>query len=208
MGSRHRLRDHHHGPGQYVSVAIACKLGGAPLDTHGLVWDLLAHRKFATGVHRLATGGPKAQRVRPIRQAAAAAALLTLLATSCSGNPAQESQRPATATPVRHLVVIFQENVSFDHYFGTYPHAANTDGQPFTACPDTPAVDGLTPQLLAHNPNRAQPMRLGERASKSPAIRITTIELNSWPSTAGPWTSSSSTPKWQRARRRSSRRRA
>jgi len=30
-------------------------------------------------------------------------------------------------------VVIFQENVSFDHYFGTYPKAANTDGQTFTA---------------------------------------------------------------------------
>ncbi|HYU74337.1 MAG TPA: hypothetical protein VEL31_16835, partial [Ktedonobacteraceae bacterium] len=28
---------------------------------------------------------------------------------------------PKTATPVKHLVVIFQENVSFDHYFATYP---------------------------------------------------------------------------------------
>ena len=28
---------------------------------------------------------------------------------------------PHTATPIKHLVVIFQENVSFDHYFGTYP---------------------------------------------------------------------------------------
>ena len=28
---------------------------------------------------------------------------------------------PATSTPIKHLVVIFQENVSFDHYFGTYP---------------------------------------------------------------------------------------
>src|SRR5580658_9126172 len=27
-----------------------------------------------------------------------------------------------TATPIRHLVVIFNENVSFDHYFGTYPY--------------------------------------------------------------------------------------
>ena len=30
--------------------------------------------------------------------------------------------------PIKHLVVIFDENVSFDHYFGTYPKAANTDG--------------------------------------------------------------------------------
>ncbi len=66
-----------------------------------------------------------------------------------------------TATPVKHLVVIFQENVSFDHYFGTYPHAANTDGQPFHASPDTPSVNGLTGALLTNNPNGANPSRLG-----------------------------------------------
>jgi phospholipase C len=38
--------------------------------------------------------------------------------------------------------VIFQENVSFDHYFGTYPDAANTDGTPFHAKPGTPHVNG------------------------------------------------------------------
>ena len=59
-----------------------------------------------------------------------------------------------TATPIRHLVVIFQENVSFDHYFGTYPTAANPKGEPaFHARPDTPSVNGLTPELLNHNPN-------------------------------------------------------
>ena len=42
------------------------------------------------------------------------------------------------ATPIKHVVVIFQENVSFDHYFGTYPNAANTDGQTFHAAPGTP----------------------------------------------------------------------
>jgi phospholipase C len=30
-----------------------------------------------------------------------------------------------TATPIKHLVIIFQENISFDHYFGTYPNALN-----------------------------------------------------------------------------------
>jgi len=30
---------------------------------------------------------------------------------------------------MKHVVVIFQENVSFDHYFGIYPHAkVNNDG--------------------------------------------------------------------------------
>jgi len=48
-------------------------------------------------------------------------------------------------TPIRHVVVIFGENVSFDHCFGTYPKAANTDGPHFTAAPGTPAVNGLAP---------------------------------------------------------------
>src|ERR1700749_3549473 len=54
-----------------------------------------------------------------------------------------------TATPIRHLVVIFQENVSFDHYFGTYPFAENPHGEPvFYALPFTPAVNGLSHRLL------------------------------------------------------------
>jgi phospholipase C len=67
----------------------------------------------------------------------------------------------ATTTPIKHLVVLFQENVAFDHYFGTYPNAANSDGTPFQPAPGTPAVDGFTPELLTHNPNSAQPFRLG-----------------------------------------------
>jgi phospholipase C len=70
-------------------------------------------------------------------------------------------QTPATTTPIKHLVVIFQENVSFDHYFGTYPHAANTDGQPFHAARHTPRVNGLSGTLLTNNPNGANPSRLG-----------------------------------------------
>jgi phospholipase C len=68
--------------------------------------------------------------------------------------------RPHTATPIKHLVVIFDENVSFDHYFGTYPNAANTDGNPFHAKPGTPSVNGLTPALLTANPNLGNPQRL------------------------------------------------
>ncbi|CPR11770.1 membrane-associated phospholipase C2 PlcB [Mycobacterium bohemicum DSM 44277] len=88
------------------------------------------------------------------------------LVAACGHRPATPGAQRATATPIHHLVVVFQENVSFDHYFGTYPHAANTDGQPFTAKPDTPAVDGLTPELLAHNPNAAAPIRLGGPAQQ------------------------------------------
>jgi phospholipase C len=60
----------------------------------------------------------------------------------------------STATPIKHVVVIFQENVSFDHYFGTYPNALNPAGEPaFYARPSTPAVNGLSPALLNNNPN-------------------------------------------------------
>jgi phospholipase C len=59
-----------------------------------------------------------------------------------------------TATPIKHVVVIFGENISFDHYFGVYPNALNSPGEPaFHALPNTPTVNGLTSTLLHHNPN-------------------------------------------------------
>src|SRR5215831_10457673 len=79
-----------------------------------------------------------------------AAAGMTLLPAS----PAIAQGSSSTATPIKHLVVIFQENVSFDHYFGTYPNAANPAGEPaFHARPNTPVVNGLGPALLNNNPN-------------------------------------------------------
>jgi len=64
------------------------------------------------------------------------------------------ARESATATPIKHLVVIFQENVSFDHYFGTYPVATNPKGEPkFVAAPNTPTVNGLSNALLNANPN-------------------------------------------------------
>jgi phospholipase C len=60
----------------------------------------------------------------------------------------------ATATPIQHLVIIFNENVSFDHYFGTYPVAANPKGEPqFHAARETPTVNRLSNALLNLNPN-------------------------------------------------------
>jgi phospholipase C len=66
-----------------------------------------------------------------------------------------------TATPIKHLVVIFDENISFDHYFGTYPNALNPPGEPaFHAAPGTPSVNGLGGALLTRNPNLSNPQRL------------------------------------------------
>lgn len=88
---------------------------------------------------------------------------ITGVATGTLFVAAQEGvgQGPPTATPVQHLVVIFQENVSFDHYFGTYPRAVNPSGEPqFAAAAGTPSVNGLSSGLLTNNPNRANPSRL------------------------------------------------
>jgi phospholipase C len=66
-----------------------------------------------------------------------------------------------TATPIKHVVVIYDENVSFDHYFATYPKAANTDGTTFKASRHTPKTDNLlTAGLLKNNPNLYDPKRL------------------------------------------------
>jgi len=89
----------------------------------------------------------------------AIASLLTLIvALGPSVTPAFAAAKPvkqgAIATPIQHLVVIFQENVSFDHYFGTYPSATNPPGEPkFKAAANTPSVNGYTNALLNFNPN-------------------------------------------------------
>jgi phospholipase C len=90
---------------------------------------------------------------------------ILLVALPASSAPAVAGQDEAaatrTATPIKHVVVIYQENVSFDHYFGTYPHAANPPGEPaFHASARTPTVNGLNDTLLNINPNLGNPQRL------------------------------------------------
>jgi phospholipase C len=48
----------------------------------------------------------------------------------------------STTTPIKHVVVIYDENVSFDHYFGTYPYAENKDGTNFCPAPGTAGLPG------------------------------------------------------------------
>ncbi len=87
-----------------------------------------------------------------------------------------ENENGATKTPIKHVVVIFDENISFDHYFGTYPHALNPKDEPkFVAEPHTPEVNGFTPELLTRNPNlnpangkgAANPFRLGRNQAST-----------------------------------------
>jgi phospholipase C len=87
---------------------------------------------------------------------AAAFGLTSILAACGGGNePSGGSVDDlATATPIKHLVVIYGENVSFDHYFGTYPKATNPTGEPkFTAAAGTPSANVFTEALLKNNPN-------------------------------------------------------
>ena len=82
------------------------------------------------------------------------AVVLSALGGACSAGGVDQAAARATATPIKHLVVIFDENVSFDHYFGTYPTASNAESEEtFAGAPGTPAVNGLTPALLTRNPN-------------------------------------------------------
>lgn len=96
----------------------------------------------------------------PIPRFLIAAALVPASALFFSG-PAFSASTAKTATPIKHLVVIFQENVSFDHYFATYPSAENPPGEPaFKPLPSTPSVNGLTKALIERNPNSARPFRI------------------------------------------------
>ncbi|HEY8736538.1 MAG TPA: alkaline phosphatase family protein [Candidatus Dormibacteraeota bacterium] len=89
----------------------------------------------------------------------AAGILMPAVGTEAGTPPGTDT---GAVTPVQHLVVLYQENVSFDHYFATYPHAANPPGEPaFDPSAETPSINGLNESLLApNNPNSVQPFRL------------------------------------------------
>jgi phospholipase C len=66
------------------------------------------------------------------------AALLTVgnFPVSSFAEDHNNGNEPKTKTPIKHVVVIFGENISFDHYFGTYPSALNKAGEtPFHYVP-------------------------------------------------------------------------
>jgi phospholipase C len=84
----------------------------------------------------------------------AAAITLAPVTPAFADKNKQKDKNGDTTTPIKHLVVIFGENVSFDHYFATYPDAENGPGEPeFNAKKNTPSVNGLSGALLEMNPN-------------------------------------------------------
>ena len=64
-----------------------------------------------------------------LKNALTTVCLILLITSILSGtsliSASAVSSNFSTATPIKHLVIIFQENVSFDHYFATYPNATN-----------------------------------------------------------------------------------
>jgi phospholipase C len=81
-------------------------------------------------------------------------AVASLMGSLMSPPVIADESGAATATPIKHIVIIFGENISFDHYFGTYPNATNPSGEPgFQPTANTPTVNGLVGALLTSNPN-------------------------------------------------------
>jgi phospholipase C len=99
--------------------------------------------------------------VAALGAAAIGASVIGLSVSSASPGGTDPAATYATTTPIKHVVVIFGENISFDHYFGTYPFATNPPGEPqFHALRGTPTVNGLNAALLTANPNLNNPQRL------------------------------------------------
>ncbi|GGH01884.1 phospholipase C [Silvibacterium dinghuense] len=88
------------------------------------------------------------------KHVATSLAALLVAGQLASPNVSRAQDDAQTTTPIKHVVVIFGENISFDHYFGTYPYATNPKGEPaFYPAAGTPTVNGLTGGLLTSNPN-------------------------------------------------------
>jgi phospholipase C len=77
--------------------------------------------------------------------------------TGCGSASSTDVVPVTSAKVIKHVVVIFGENISFDHYFATYPNATNPSGETaFTPVSGTPKIDGLSGALLTANPNSTQ----------------------------------------------------
>ena len=78
--------------------------------------------------------GPIARRARPAALLGVALASLLFVRSVTAASPTAAS---TSTTPIQHVVVLMQENHTFDNYFGTYPGA---DGIPAGVCmPRNPA---------------------------------------------------------------------
>ena len=102
-----------------------------------------------TARSRVRAGMERAAHSRVARAGLALAACLALALGGCQATTAVTSSRTSARTPVaratgihaiRHVVVVMQENRSFDSYFGTFPGADGIPStrRPFTVCVPDP----------------------------------------------------------------------
>jgi phospholipase C len=117
--------------------------------TGALLFGLLA----ACAPGRLPSTAPP-----PLTTALAAVAVPT--STSAATSPAASSQPALARDRIKHVVVIMQENRSFDHYFGTYPGAEGIpmqNGTPTVCVPDPRTRACVKPYHDAKDANAGGP---------------------------------------------------
>jgi phospholipase C len=100
--------------------------------------------------------------------AAAAAMALAMAGCSSSSNPGAPTPtptptNPTTAlgtpvTPIQHVIVIFGENISYDHYYGTYPKIAYAGANPANSA----EIDQTNFPATATAPRQQQPAGAAE----------------------------------------------
>src|SRR5229473_4466745 len=88
--------------------------------------------------------------------AAAVAASMALTIGSAGASAARPAKAPAQGIhKIKHVIVIMQENRTFDSYFGTYPGA---DGIPPGVCVPDPLHGGCVKPFVDHgDSNRGGP---------------------------------------------------
>ena len=95
-----------------------------------------------------------------VKNVLAYGALLALLANNHPAGAASgpRSTSSTTSTPIQHVIIIIQENRSFDQYFGTYP---NANGIPAGTCvpldPNNPGLGCVVPFHDMHDVNAGGP---------------------------------------------------
>ena len=111
---------------------------------------------------------------------------LGLVAASCGGAPAPSVERviggptgsyvvPAGIHKIRHVVVIMQENRSFDTYFGTFPGADGipmSGGKPTTCVPDPASGSCVAPFVDHADVNGGGPHSYGNAVADMDAGRM------------------------------------
>ncbi len=90
---------------------------------------------------------------RPKTRLAGTATIAIVLAAGLGGCGTASTLGPTGIHKIQHVVIVLQENRSFDSYFGTYPGANGlpmVDGQP-TACIPDPASQACVKPFIDHS---------------------------------------------------------